>query len=156
MAHVTALNVSGFQQLRWPRLVAWLVAAAMLGGGCTTLKSNQLPPEALQAQIRNGSIVQTGDEVSVVTKDGAEQTFIVSAVGTDAIVGTLEGGTSVTVAIDDVLALRTEEISVGRTMLAGVGAYSLVAIALFAIAFHDFAEDFADAFVGAIVGVFGG
>lgn len=150
MAYVTALHVTGFQLLRWPRLLAWLVAAAMLGGGCTTLQSNQLPPEALHAQIRNGSIVQTGDEVSVVTKDGAEQTFIVSAVETDAIVGTLDGGASVTVPIDDVLALRTEEISVGRTVLAGVGVYFIVGTVLLAVALHDVTEEILDAVFGSL------
>ena len=75
-------RVSGFQPGHWARCVAWLAAAAMLGSGCTTVKSKQLPPEALQAQIRNGSAVQAGDEVVIVTKDGNEHTLKVSVVGT--------------------------------------------------------------------------
>ena len=116
------------------------------------MKSQQLPPEALQAQIRNGSIVQTGDDVNLVTRDGAEHTLIVSAVGTDAIVGTLEGGASVTVPIDDVLALRTQEVSVARTVLAGVGVYWLVASVLVVVALHDIADEIADAIIGAFGG----
>ena len=140
-------NASGCEVPRW---VAWLVAAAMLSGGCTTVKSKQLPPEALQAQIRNGSIVQTGDEVSVVTRDGEEHTFKVSAVGTDAIVGTLNGGASVTVQIEDLLALRTREISAGRTALAGVGVYLLVGGVLMVVAMHDIVDDFVDALFGGL------
>ena len=140
----------GFQTHPWRRLVLWLVAGAMLAGGCTTVKSKQLPPEALQAQIRNGSLVQAGDEVVIVTKDGKEHTFKVSAVGTDAIVGTVEGDASVTIPIDDVLALRKEEISVGRTALAGVGVYLLVGGVLFAFAMQDMMEDVVDALFGGL------
>lgn len=120
--------------------MAWLVAAAVLGSGCTTLQSRQIPPEALQAQIRNGTAVQAGDEVNIVTKDGNEHIFKVSAVGTDAIVGTLDGGAGVTVPIDDVLALRTREVSLGRTVLAGAGVYLLVASVAFTLAILELVE----------------
>ena len=142
--------VSGFQGHRWRRSVAWLVAAAMMGGGCTTMKSKQLPPEALQAQIRNGSIVRPGDEVIIVTKDGKERTLKVSAVGPDGIVGTPDGDASVTIPIEDVLALRTLEVSVGRTALAGVGVYLLVGGVLFALAMQDAMEDIVDALFGGL------
>ena len=141
-------RVSGFQPGRWARCVVWLAAAAMMGGGCTTMKAKQLPPEALQAQIRNGSVVQAGDEAVIVTKDGKEHAFTVSAVGTDAIVGTLDGGDSVTVPIDDVLSLRTQEVSVGRTALAGVGVYLVVGGILLVVAMQDVMEDFVDALFG--------
>ena len=140
--------VPGFQPHRWRRSVAWLVAAAMMGGGCTTMKSKQLPPEALQAQIRDGSIVQVGDQAIVVTRDGKEHTFEVTAVGPDAIVGALDGGESVTIPIDDVLALRTQEVSAGRTAMAGIGVYLLVGGVLFALAMQDAMEDMVDALLG--------
>lgn len=143
-------SVPGFRAHPWPRSVAWLVAAAMLGAGCTTVKSKQLPPEALQAQIRHGSIVRPGDQVSIVSRDGMEHTFEVSAVGTDAIVGTQDGEEGVTIPIDDVLALQTREISVGRTAAAGVGVYMVVGGVLLALAMQDFTEDVVDAFLGAI------
>ncbi len=141
--------VPGFQAYRWRRSVAWLVAAAMMGGGCTTMKSNQMPPEALQEQIRSGSIVLAGDEVSVVTGNGKEHTFRVSAVEPDAILGTVEGE-SVTIPIDDVLALRTREVSVGRTALAGVGVYLLVGGVLIVLAMHDMMEDIMNAMFGGL------
>lgn len=143
-----AYSVSGLQAPRWRPTVAWLVAAAMLAGGCTTVKTKQLPPEALQAQIRSGAIVEAGDKVAVVTRDGEEHTFKVSAVGTDAIAGALEGGGNVTVPIDDVLSLRVEEVSVGRTALAGVGVYMLVVGIAFALAITDIMEEFTDAIFG--------
>ena len=140
--------VAGFVPHRWRRFLAWLVAAAMMGGGCTTMKPKQLPPEALQAQIRNGSIVQAGDQVMIVTQDGKEHTFVVSAVGTDAIFGTQDGNASVTIPIDDVLALRTQEVSVGRTALAGVGVYLVVGGILLVLAMQDAVEDIVDAIFG--------
>lgn len=140
----------GFQTHPWRRLVVWLVAVAMLAGGCTTMKSKELPPEALQAQIRNGSIVQAGDDVIIVTKDGNEHTLKVSAVGTDAIVGTLDGDASVTIPIDDVLALRTREVSVGRTALAGVSVYLVVGGILLVLAMEDVMDAFVDALFGGL------
>ena len=131
MAHATSIrNVPGFRVRRWRRALGWVVAAALLGGGCTTLKTEQLPPEVLQAQIRGGSLVQAGDEVTIVTRDGSERTFTVAAVEADAIVGTRDGGAGITVPIDDVLALRTREVDVLRSVWAGVGVSVLVASVL--------------------------
>ena len=53
-----------------------------------------------------------------------------------------------TVLIDDVLALRTREVSVGRTAAAGVGVYLLVAVVLLALALDDLTEDIVDALLG--------
>ena len=148
MQGVGVQTISGSPIRRWHSLVAWLVAAAVLSAGCTTLKAKRLPPEALQAQIRDGSILQAGDEASIVTEDGKEHVIKVSAVGPDEIAGTGDGGESVTVLIDDVLALRTREVSVGRTAAVGVGVYLLVAVVLLALALDDLTEDIVDALLG--------
>ena len=112
-----------------------LVVVAMLAGGCTILESSRLPPEELRSLIRDGSLVETGDQVSVVTRDGREHTFTVSRVEADAIAGGTEGGAEVTISIDDVVALRKRRIDAVRTAAAAVGGYLVVvaAVAVYAI-----------------------
>ena len=121
--------------------VAWLAVAALLSAGCTTMKPSQVPPETLRAQIRDGSAVQVGDRVTIITNDGRKFTMAVAALEADAIVGNPEGGARVTVPIDNVVALRTREIDVVRTGLAAVGGYLIVATALSVYAFYSMWED---------------
>lgn len=128
------------------RTVAWVVVVALLSGGCTTLKPSQLPPEQLRAEIRNGSILQVGDEASIVTDDGAEHILTVTALETDAIVGNLEGGAQVTIPIDDVLAVRTQETDGVRTALAAVGGYVIVWGAVATYALMSMFDDLLDLF----------
>ena len=123
------------------RTVAWVVVVALLSGGCTTLKPNQLPPEQLRAEIRNGSILQVGDDASIVTEDGDEHILTVTALEVDAIVGNLEGGAQVTIPIDDVLAVRTQQVDGARTALAAVGGYVIVWGAVAAYAFMSMWDD---------------
>ena len=108
-----------------PLLLGLLLAIALAGTGCTTLQSTQLPPEELRQGIRNGSLVETGDEISVVTKDGREYLLDVRDVTEDAISGELSGRETAVVAIDDVVALRTHQTENVRTayvVLGGIGA----------------------------------
>ena len=102
--------------------VAWpLLAVALVSFGCTTLQPTQLPPEELRYGIRSGELVQPGDEISVVTLDGAEYVLVTHDVDDDVIRGELSGGEAITVAIDDLVALRTREVDSARTGLALAG-----------------------------------
>ena len=108
-----------------PFLPGLLLAVALIASGCTTLQSTQLPPDELRDGIRNGSLVETGDEISVVTTDGREHVFDVRGVDQDAIRGELADGEVAVVAIDDVVALRTHQTERIRTtyaVLGGIGA----------------------------------
>ena len=117
-----------------------LLAAALAGFGCTTLQSTQLPPDELRDGIRDGSLVNTGDEISVVTTDGREHFLDVRGVDRDAIRGELSGGEETVVAIDDVIALRTHQTERVRTTYAvlggigagGIGAFFLLILILWA------------------------
>ena len=116
----------------------------MLAGGCTALESSRLPPEELRSLIRDGSLVETGDQVSVVTRDGREHTFTVSRVEADAIAGGTEGGAEVTISIDDVVALRKRRIDAVRTAAAAVGGYLIVAAAVAVYAISAMFDDLLD------------
>lgn len=72
-------------------VTGFLFAVALAGSGCTTLQSTQLPPDELRYGIRSGSLVQPGDEISVVTVDGKDYSFTVGHVGEDEIRGELAG-----------------------------------------------------------------
>ncbi|MCY3623934.1 MAG: hypothetical protein OXH68_19765 [Gammaproteobacteria bacterium] len=101
-----------------------LLAVALAGSGCTTLQSTQLPPDELRDGIRSGSLIKTGDEISVVTTDGREYLLDVRGLDREAIRG-LSGGEEAVVAIDDVVALRTHQTESVRTtyaVLGGIGA----------------------------------
>lgn len=98
-----------------------LLAVALVGPGCTSLQSTQLPLDELRHGIRNESLVQPGDRVSVVDSEGKEYIFVVRKVDEDAIRGEQAAGDEVTVAIDEVLALRTGQTHGVRTTFAVLG-----------------------------------
>lgn len=116
------------------RAVAGLIVAMLLSA-CTTLQSSQLPPEALQSGIRSGALVEPGDRVNVVTADGKERAFTVTAVDTEVIRGE-SSGTDVAVAIDDVIALRKREIEPVRTTFAA--SYAALAASFFVFVIEVF------------------
>ncbi|MYA18521.1 MAG: hypothetical protein F4Z28_18030 [Gammaproteobacteria bacterium] len=117
-------------------IVAGLLLALASMVGCTTLQSTRLPPEEIRYGIRNGSLVQPGDQISVVTNDGKERVLKVREVEADAIRGALKGGEETEVAIDDVVALSTPQLEPVRTVFYAFGAsmgtlYLLALLALY-------------------------
>ena len=107
-----------------------MAMAAMLGAGCTTLQSSQLPPDALRSGIRAGKLIEPGEDVWVTTADGKEHAFKVSALEADTILGEMLGGEAVEVAVDDVVSLRTVELAVMPSVFAGLGIYYLAGTAI--------------------------
>ena len=105
------------------RVAVCLIAVVLLNAGCTTLQPSQLPPDAIRAGIRDGYLVKVGDQIGVVTKDGAEQVVRVLGVEAEAIRGETSADEEVVIAIDDVLALRTPQLD----SLSGADVYTQVA-----------------------------
>ena len=97
-----------------------LFSVAVTGPGCTSLQSTELPLDELRHGIRNGSLVQPGDKVGVVVADGKQFVLVVHEVDEDDMRGE-SAGDEVTVAIDDVLALRTGRTDGARTTFAVLG-----------------------------------
>ena len=107
-----------------------LFAVAVTGPGCTSLQSTELPLDELRHGIRNGSLVQPGDKVGVVVADGKQFVLVVHEVDEDDMRGE-SAGDEVTVAIDDVLALRTGQTDGVRTtfaVLGGIGGAGIVTL----------------------------
>ena len=111
-------------------VVPWVAMAAMLGAGCTTLQTSQLPPDALRSGIRAGKLIEPGEDVWVTTADGKEHAFKVSGLDADRIVGEMLGGEAVEVAVDDVVGLRTVEVEVMPSIFAGLGIYYMAGTAI--------------------------
>jgi hypothetical protein len=55
--------------------------------GCSTVKTNDLPPEKLQNQIASGRLIQKGDHVTVNTDKGQRYEIEVTQVSEDSIWG---------------------------------------------------------------------
>lgn len=98
---------------------------------CTTLEPADVPPDKLQEQLRNGVLVGAGDRVRLVTADEKVHKFRVKEINLeqDMVLGRKDG-----IPIEDILALETREVSVGRTTLltggVGIGVAALIAIAI--------------------------
>lgn len=88
------------------------IVILLFSGGCTTLKPVELPPEDLQGKILAGEIIEKGDTVKVVTREGKQYRFRVTVI-TDHFIA----GEDVKVSIDDIIAVETREFSGGKTSL---------------------------------------
>ena len=86
--------------------------------GCVSVQKSDIPPESIRDQIRSGELAQPGDRVSIVTKTTGERVFTVTEVDQEVI-----RGNGIEVPIDDVVAVTTLGLDVGRTLLAAGGIY---------------------------------
>ncbi|MEE4379312.1 MAG: hypothetical protein V2J55_17640 [Candidatus Competibacteraceae bacterium] len=108
------------------KIIAILIITHLIG--CTSMQRIEADPGELQDRIRNDNIVIVGDNVKTFTEDGKEYQFEVTAIDAEAI-----RGEHTTVPVDSIIALETQEISIGKTSLltGGVaGVAFLIAIAI--------------------------
>ena len=93
---------------------------------CSNVKTIDAPPETLQERIRQGDLVKVGDSVRIVTEDEKEHRFLVTGITTNEIDGKIVRATPdgseirqeelVTIPIDSIIAVKTQELSAGKTM----------------------------------------
>ena len=114
-----------------------LVAACMtVNSACTTLQPTEANPEELQHLILSEEILEVGQRVRLVTSDEMVHEFRVT--GIDSQRGVVHGKNE-SVAIEDIVAVETREISAGKTALLtgglvyGIGIIIAIAIAPAAI-----------------------
>jgi len=98
--------------------------------GCTTLKPIEAGPNELQDKIRHENIVNIHDWVRVYTEDGKEYQFQITAIDEKYIRGDdVAHGNGVSVPVDSIVALESQEISIGKTsLLVGTGIATWVLI----------------------------
>lgn len=98
---------------------------------CTTLEPVNVPAAELQQQLRSGALLNVGDRVRLVTADETVHKFRVTEISLeqDMVLSRNAG-----VPINEIVALETREVSVGRTTLltggVGLGLAALIAIAI--------------------------
>jgi len=108
-------------------LKALAVGSLVLGCGCTSLQWAEMAPDAIRQGIHDGELMQVGDRVGVVDRNGKEHVVRVAAITPDSVlgepsraVGELRKGEVVEIAIDDIVALRTLRPDRGRTTAAAM------------------------------------
>lgn len=107
-----------------------IIVIALATSGCTTLKPVEMSPEELQQRIAAGEIIEVGERVKVVAKDGKVYEFKVTEVTADQI-----SGKDVEISVADIIAIETREFSGGKTtaLVAG-GTFVYVLLAAVAAA----------------------
>lgn len=100
--------------------------------GCTSLKPIEAGPHELQDKIRHENIVNIHDWVKVYTEDGKEYQFQITAIDEKYIRGDdVVRGEEVSVPIDSIVALESQEVSIGKTSLlvgGGIATWALLII----------------------------
>jgi hypothetical protein len=89
-----------------------LAIVVLLSCACTTLQPTAASPEELQHMITQENLLEPGDRVRLVTAEGAVFKFRVREID-------LENGRVVgpkaSVSIQDIVAVETREVSIGKT-----------------------------------------
>ncbi len=95
---------------------------------CSTTKPIELAPEELQQKIISGNIVNQGDHVKIVTRDGLHHDFKVKSVSQTDI-----SSADFSIPIDQIVALETKKFSGGKTSLLVGGTLAWIYIILISI-----------------------
>ena len=103
------------------RITLVIAILAMLVAGCTTMREMDLPPNEVQARIRAGEIARPGERISVTTAGGKEHVLVVVESDDQVI-----RGASARVPIDEIVSVRTEHPSIGKTAAAVGGSLAVL------------------------------
>ena len=102
--------------------------------GCTTLHPIDASPDELQYKIRHENIINIHDWVRVITEEGKEYRFQITKINETVIQGDdVVNNTVVTVPIDNIDVLETQDINTLRTSVVfglPIAAYVLMLFAV--------------------------
>jgi hypothetical protein len=102
------------------------VAMLLVLTGCTSMNPVKTQDVDLAAQIRSGHVVARGDNVEIVTTDGRQHRFRVTAIDEGSV-----GGSGIAIPIDTIAQLKVRKFSDEKTaMLIDGIAISVIGIAL--------------------------
>ena len=88
--------------------IAVLLALAVFGTGCTTMKVVEMSSDALREAIRSGEIAEAGQQIVAITADNERHAFMYLGVdiAQDVVRGEAASGQAVAVSIGDIVELR--------------------------------------------------
>jgi hypothetical protein len=111
-----------------------LTATVLLVCACTTMRPIEAPPAEVQRIIIEENVLKAGERVKLVTEDGKLHQFKIVAVDQEA---GLVHGKNTSVPIDEVVAVETREVSVGKTaaLAGGIAAVWVITLILAAPGF---------------------
>ena len=107
-----------------------LLAISLWLSACTTLEPVEMPAADVQRMILSGEVPLVGESIKVVTSDGKSHQYRVIEVDDEERV---IRGKSVTVPIDEVVAIETREFSIGKTALLAGSSYVILALIAIAV-----------------------
>ena len=107
-----------------------VLSLAVLTAGCTTLRVVEMPADALRTALRSGDMAPVGEQVVIVTADGAEHAmeFAAADAAADTVRGTTAGGEPLALPIGDIVEMQTRTTDGGKTALLVVGAVAFAAL----------------------------
>lgn len=98
--------------------------------GCTNLQPVSMDAERLQEDIRHGGVIQEGDTVRIITRDGVSRQIVVTAVEENTIrgnaYGARTGAIEIEVPVDDVVMLEKEKVDAVNTAAGSIGTMAIV------------------------------
>ena len=122
-------------------LVGCMMMIISLLSGCTTLQPMAEDAESLRNELRSGEVVEPGDKVRVVTRDGLSRLLIVTSLDQFFLKGHPEGVETVdavvSIPIDDIVFMEGKRVSAEKTV-AYTGGVTVGAAAALVIAFMIF------------------
>ena len=89
-----------------------LAIVVLLSCACTTLQPTAASPEELERMITHEKLLEPGDRVRLVTADGAVYKFRVREID---LANGMVVGPKESVPINDIVAVETREVSIGKT-----------------------------------------
>jgi hypothetical protein len=120
-------------QSTFQRIISILVIMHIIG--CTSLKPIEAGPHELQEKIRHGNIVNIHDWVKVYTEDGKEYQFQITEIDEKYMRGDdFVRGDEVSVPIDSIVALESQEVSIGKTSFLVGGGISIALLIAIVVA----------------------
>jgi hypothetical protein len=98
--------------------------------GCTNLRPVSMDAERLQEDIRHGGVIQEGDTVRIITRDGVSRQIVVTAVEENTIrgnaYGARTGAIEIEVPVDDIVMLEKEKVDALNTAAGSIGTMAIV------------------------------
>lgn len=118
--YIRSFPVANIRSYQTANLVGFLMMIlTSLLAGCTTLQPMADNAGTLRNELRSGELVEPGDKVRVVSRDGLSRLLIVTSLDQYSLKGHPEGVETedavVTVPIDDIVFMEGKRVSVGKT-----------------------------------------
>jgi hypothetical protein len=102
------------------KIIACLIIIVSVFSSCTSLRTIQKSRSEIQEGLARGDLIHPGDKVRIITNDGNQYDFKVTAIGNGYV-----KGQDVDILIKDIDLVEKRRINVGKTVLLSGAAFLL-------------------------------